>query len=69
MSSATFAGATIDVDGEGFLTDSGQWNEQIAAAIAADCGIGELTDRHWQVVRFMRESYLAGRRAVVGVEG
>jgi TusE/DsrC/DsvC family sulfur relay protein len=63
MSSATFAGATIDVDGEGFLTDPGQWNEQIADAIAADSGIAELTDRHWQVVRFMRESYLRDGQA------
>ena len=63
MSSATFAGATIDVDGEGFLTDPGQWTEQIAEAIAADSGIAELTDRHWQVVRFMRESYLRDGQA------
>ena len=63
MSSATFAGATIDVDGEGFLTDPGQWTEQIAEAIAADSGIAELTDRHWQVVRFMRESYLSDGQA------
>ena len=58
MSTATIAGATVAVDAEGFLTDPAEWNEQIAAAIASDNGIAELTDRHWQVVRFMRETYL-----------
>jgi phosphoribosylformylglycinamidine synthase len=53
-----FANAPVDVDAEGFLTDPGQWSFQIAEAIAAANGIAELTDRHWLVVRFMRERYL-----------
>jgi tRNA 2-thiouridine synthesizing protein E len=52
------ADAPVDVDTEGFLTEAAQWNEQIARAIAAENGIPELTDRHWLVVRFMRERYL-----------
>jgi tRNA 2-thiouridine synthesizing protein E len=48
----------VDVDAEGFLTDPQQWNDEIAEAIARDNGIAELTPRHWQVVRFMRERYL-----------
>ena len=63
MTTATIAGATVDVDAEGFLTDAAQWNEQIAAEIARDNGIAELTDRHWQVVRFMRETYLRDGQA------
>jgi TusE/DsrC/DsvC family sulfur relay protein len=63
MTAATIAGATVDVDAEGFLTDATQWNEQIAAEIARDNGIAELTDRHWQVVRFMREAYLRDGQA------
>ena len=58
LSTATYAGATVDVDAEGFLTDPQQWNEQIAAEIAAENGIAELTDRHWLVVNFMRNTYL-----------
>ena len=52
------ADAPVDVDAEGFMTDPEQWNEQIAEAIAAENGIPELTDRHWLVVRFMRDRYL-----------
>ena len=57
MTATTIAGATVDVNEEGFLTDPDQWNEDIAAAIAADNGIDELTDRHWIVVRFMRDQF------------
>ena len=63
MTTATIAGATVDVDAEGFLTDPAQWTEEIAAAIAADSGIDALTDRHWAVVRFMREAYLRDGQA------
>ena len=35
-----------------------QWNEDVAAAIARQYGIAELTDRHWLVVRFVRDRYL-----------
>ncbi|MDE3189648.1 MAG: TusE/DsrC/DsvC family sulfur relay protein [Acidobacteriota bacterium] len=59
MTATLIAHATVDVDAEGFLTDPTQWNEEIAEAIAAENGIPELTDRHWLVVRFMRDRYLA----------
>ena len=58
MTTTLIAERPVDVDAEGFLTDPQQWNEDIAGAIARDAGIAELTPRHWQVVRFMRERYL-----------
>jgi len=58
MTTTLIAETPVDVDAEGFLTDPEQWNEEIAEAIARDAGIAELTPRHWQVVRFMRERYL-----------
>ena len=59
MPTTLIADAPVDVDAEGFLTDPEQWNDSIAESIAAQNGIGELTDRHWLVVRFMRDRYLA----------
>ncbi|HET7745188.1 MAG TPA: TusE/DsrC/DsvC family sulfur relay protein [Gaiellaceae bacterium] len=59
MTMTLIADAPIDLDAEGFLTDPEQWSADIAQAIARDNGIPELTDRHWLVVRFMRERYLA----------
>jgi len=58
VSTMTYAGTPVDVDAEGFMTDPTQWNERVAAEIAAEAGIGELTDRHWQVVNYMRDVYL-----------
>jgi tRNA 2-thiouridine synthesizing protein E len=59
MTTMLIADAPVDVDAEGFLTSPEQWNEPIAEAIARENGIAELTDRHWLVVRFMRERYLS----------
>ncbi len=58
MTMTLIADAPVDVDAEGFMTNPEQWNEQIAAEIAANNGIAELSDRHWMVVRFMRDRYL-----------
>src|SRR5512133_4407298 len=58
MTTTMIANSPVDVDAEGFLTDPSQWDEQIADEIARRNGIPELTDRHWQVVRFMRDRYL-----------
>lgn len=58
MTATFIANRTVDVDAEGFLTDPAQWDEELAEQIARDAGIPSLTERHWLVVRFMRERYL-----------
>ena len=58
MTTTLIADAPVDVDAEGFLSDPAQWNERIGEAIAVANGISHLTDRHWLVVRFMRDRYL-----------
>ncbi len=58
MTTVTFAGSPIEVDAEGFLAHAEQWNEQVAEEIAHDNGIEQLSDRHWQVINFMRKTYL-----------
>ena len=63
MTMTLIADAPVDVDAEGFLSDPEQWNEEIAQAIAVENGISELTERHWLVVRFMRNRYLASGTA------
>jgi TusE/DsrC/DsvC family sulfur relay protein len=51
--------ATVSTDAEGFLIDPAQWDEELAEEIANQSGIPELTDRHWLVIRFMRDRYLS----------
>jgi TusE/DsrC/DsvC family sulfur relay protein len=59
MTTVVLADTPVETDPEGFLTDPHQWTEAIAEEIAHLSGIPELTERHWQVVRFMRERFLA----------
>jgi TusE/DsrC/DsvC family sulfur relay protein len=63
MTMTLIADAPVDVDAEGFMTEPEQWNEPIAQVIAAENGVLELTDRHWLVVKFMRERFLASGTA------
>jgi dissimilatory sulfite reductase related protein len=58
MTATMIAGTSVDADAEGFLTDPHEWSELLAKEIARENGIPELTDRHWLVVKFMRERYL-----------
>ncbi len=57
MTTATIGGKTVEVDGEGFLQKPEQWDEELGVEIAKELGI-ELTDRHWQVVKYMRQQVL-----------
>ena len=44
----------MSFDGEGFLSDSTQWSEGLAEAIAADLGVGPLGERHWEAIKAAR---------------
>jgi len=57
MTTQTIAGHEVDVNEEGFLTDASQWSEDLAPVLAANIGIDELSERHWEVVRFLRKDY------------
>ena len=56
----TIAGNEVDVNEEGYLTNASQWNEAIAAAIAAEEGIPTLTDAHNKVIAYLRKQQAAG---------
>jgi TusE/DsrC/DsvC family sulfur relay protein len=54
----TFTLPEVERDPEGFLVKPEEWTEELGAEIARESGIPELTERHWQVVKFMRKTYL-----------
>ena len=56
MTTATIAGHDVQVDDEGFLTEYNEWSDEIAGQLAANIGI-EMTERHWEMVRFLRADY------------
>ncbi len=50
---------TIAVNDEGFLTDPSGWDKDIAAELAKEEGIQELTAAHWKVIEFCRQDAAA----------
>ncbi len=56
MTVATINERDIHVDDEGFLTQYDEWDEDLAKVLAANIGI-DLTDAHWDVLRFLRDDY------------
>jgi len=59
MTVATIDLADVARNEEGFFLDPSQWSEAMVPALAAREGITDVTDRHWQVIRFMRSEYFA----------
>jgi tRNA 2-thiouridine synthesizing protein E len=50
-------GKTYKVDVRGFLVDPEEWDEQYAVYRAVDMKIGKLSDRHWDIIRYLRKIY------------
>ena len=57
MASVTIAGREVQINEEGFMTDPSEWNEEIAAFLANQIGIDQLTDDHWTVIKFLRKDF------------
>jgi TusE/DsrC/DsvC family sulfur relay protein len=55
MSTKEFAGKTVQVNDEGFMTDPSEWDKDVAVAIASEEGIADLTEDHWTVINYCRE--------------
>ncbi|MGD2101824.1 MAG: TusE/DsrC/DsvC family sulfur relay protein [Acidimicrobiia bacterium] len=58
MSLATIDGHEVHVDDEGFMTEYEEWDEDLAAQLAANIGI-DMSDRHWNAIHFLREDFKA----------
>ena len=48
----------MEVNEEGFFIHPETWTEDMVPELTRREGIDTLTDRHWQVIRFMRSQYL-----------
>jgi tRNA 2-thiouridine synthesizing protein E len=58
MPTIDIEGRSFDVDGDGFLVDPSIWNEEIAVLFARHDGISEMSDKHWAIVRLIRQNWL-----------
>lgn len=50
-------GQTLEADANGFLLNVEEWSEAVAQVIAEKEGI-ELTEKHWDVINYLRDEYL-----------
>ncbi len=51
-----YAGKTVSVDHEGYLTNVSDWTPEIAAEIGKEEGI-EITPRHYEVLAYLQEQF------------
>lgn len=59
MGQILIAEKEINVNEEGYFTDPSQWTEELANEIAENEGI-ELTNKHFEVLNFLRKKHLEG---------
>jgi tRNA 2-thiouridine synthesizing protein E len=64
MAVQTIAGVEVNVSDDGYLEDIDQWNAEIANEIAKDVNI-ELTDKHFEVLEYLREKTKAGEALTI----
>jgi len=50
-------GKTVETTVNGYLVNIEDWSEDLAGLIAEQEGV-ELTDRHWDLMNYLREEYL-----------
>ena len=50
-------GKDVETTDSGFLVNLEDWNEEVAKVIAREEDI-ELSDKHWDVVRYLREEFI-----------
>ncbi|MDA3906101.1 MAG: TusE/DsrC/DsvC family sulfur relay protein [Bacteroidales bacterium] len=59
MSEKTFAGKIVNLSDEGYFEDSSQWSREIAAEMAKEDGL-ELTEKHFEVLEYLRKEAATG---------
>lgn len=64
MANKTYAGISVDVNDEGYLNDPSQWTKEVAAEIAKEEGI-ELTEKHFEVLNFLRDEHAKGSQLTI----
>lgn len=56
MASIEVAGKKIETDEEGYLVNLNDWSEAVADVFSKEDNL-QLTESHWEVIKFLREYY------------
>jgi dissimilatory sulfite reductase related protein len=55
MATINIEGIEFEVDGDGFLVQPELWNEDVAKLFAKADGTGDLNEKHWAIINYIRE--------------
>lgn len=64
MAQKTIAGVNVDLNDEGYFNDPSQWNREVASEMAKEEGI-ELTEKHFEVLEFIRAAQEKGETLTI----
>lgn len=64
MAEKIIAGVSVDVSNDGYFTTPSQWTKEIAIEIAKELNT-ELTDKHFQVLEFLRKVHNEGQQLTI----
>lgn len=64
MEEKVIAGVTVNVNAEGYFEDPAQWNKDMASEMAGEYGI-QLTDKHFEVLEFLRQKQMEGDQLTI----
>jgi TusE/DsrC/DsvC family sulfur relay protein len=64
MAQKTIAGQSVEVNDEGYMLDASKWTKEIATDMAKEIGI-ELTDKHFEVLEFLRTASEKGETLTI----
>ena len=57
MPNIEIEGHVFEVDGDGFLINPSLWNEEVAKLFAKYDELGEMSEKHWAVVKIIRKNF------------
>jgi TusE/DsrC/DsvC family sulfur relay protein len=58
VASITVQSLQIEIDEDGFIQEPDKWNEAVASALAATEGVAQLGERHWVLIKYLRDYYM-----------
>ena len=64
MATKVLAGVTVQVNSEGYFEDMNQWTKEMAVEMAREYNI-ELTDKHFEVIEYLRQHHKAGEQLTI----
>lgn len=65
MATKTYAGKTVEVNDEGYFVNPSEWTREMAAEIAREEGIDQLTEKHYAVIDYIRSKVAAGEQLTI----